>query len=175
MKKSVIKFKKIRDVQLPTRGHEYDAGIDFFVPEFDVNFIEDLKKKNDISFTFYETDGKHYFLLPPSARVNIPSGIYCQMKEPGRALIAANKSGIATKQGLVFSAQVVDFEYQGEIHLGVINTSSETAYIYEGQKLLQFIETPVFNSDIVEVDTLENLYPKGATSRAAGGFGSTNK
>ena len=175
MKKSIIKFTKTRDVQLPVRGHAHDAGIDFFVPKLDEKFKDELKSKNHYYLRFYESKGKHYFVLRPFARVNIPSGIHCQMEEPGRALIAANKSGVATKKGLIFGAQVVDYEYQGEIHISVINTSSKNAVIEEGQKLLQFLETPVFTSEIEEVDTLENLYPKGATSRADGGFGSTNK
>jgi len=214
MAKSTIKFLKIRDVQIPSRGHKLDAGIDFFVPKFDKVFVSDLIKKNpdlksertndncgylvsgsitlsgcqpstpnlqfnlsdynDTIVKYDESEGKNYFLLSPLARVNIPSGIYCQMQEEGRALIAANKSGVASKQGLIFGAQVVDYEYQGEIHINVINTSSKVVRIYEGQKLIQFLETPIFTSEIEEVDTLQNLY-KGATSRADGGFGSTDK
>jgi dUTPase len=208
MAKSVIKFTKIREVKLPSRGHTSDAGIDFFVPRFDSLFIKDLLAKNpdlnqrnyrdecaylspsgpvtspslnfdlnDSNNTFVKFDqseGLNYFLLAPLSRVNIPSGIYCQMQEEGRALIAANKSGVASKHGLIFGAQVVDFEYQGEIHINVINTSSKVVRIYENQKLIQFIETPIFTSEIQEVDTIQNLY-KEATSRADGGFGSTDK
>lgn len=210
MAKSIIKFTRIRDVQLPDRGHKLDAGIDFFVPKFNKVFIKDLLIKNpdlrprelpdgcsystltisggqresDVKFNlhdyndsivrFDDAEGLNYFLLPPLSRVNIPSGIYCQMQEEGRALIAANKSGVASKQGLIFGAQVVDYEYQGEIHINVINTSSKVVRIYEGQKLIQFLETPIFVSEIEEVDTIQNLY-SGVTSRADGGFGSTDK
>jgi len=210
MAKSTIKFTRIRDVKLPSRGHKLDAGIDFFVPKFDKVFIKDLLIKNPnlgpdevrdgYSFPtltisgaqkeaavhfdlhdynnsivrFDDVEGLNYVLLPPLSRINIPSGIYCQMQEEGRALIAANKSGVASKQGLIFGAQVVDFEYQGEIHINVINTSSKVVRIYEDQKLIQFVETPVFTSEIEEVETLQNLY-KGVTSRADGGFGSTDK
>lgn len=217
MAKSIIKFTRSREVKLPYRAHATDAGIDFFVPTFDKNFIEDIKKKNpklfnennngypassgliassgcismsgsspspklefnlsDNNSSFFKMDdqeGALYFLLPSLGRVNIPSGIYCQMQENGRALIACNKSGIASKHGIIFGAQVVDFEYQGEIHINVINTSSEVVRIYEGQKLIQFLETPIFTSEIEEVEKLQELY-KGATSRAAGGFGSTDK
>ena len=216
MAKSIIKFTKTREVQLPSRGHAHDAGIDFYVPKFDKSFLVALEEKNETMFQkpcqcnngslyissgtltlsggsspnsdvkfdlhdensgiikFDEEKGLPYFLLAPLSRVNIPSGIYCQMAEPGRVLIAANKSGVASKEGLIYGAQVVDFEYQGEIHINVINTSSKVVRIYEGQKLIQFLETPIFTSDIEEVDSLQNLY-KGATSRADGGFGSTDK
>ncbi len=211
MAKSIIKFTRTRNVQLPARGHADDAGIDFFVPDFDPTFMEDLKKKNPDQFsqlanyvncgsaiTFTSQDqtgpsvefnlndnntspvkyddekGLNYILLNPLDRINIPSGIYCQMEEAGRALVAHNKSGVASKHGLIYGAQVVDFEYQGEIHINVINTSSKVVRIYSGQKLMQFLELPIFTSVIEEVDSLQDLYD-GATSRAAGGFGSTDK
>ena len=208
MAKSIIKFTKTRNVELPARSHAHDAGIDFFVPKFDPTFIADLKLKNadlfvakgtlsnqlgsltlsglnaevqfemsdenNTIFRWDEDKEQLYFLLSSLSRVNIPSGIYCQMEEADRALIAANKSGIASREGLIFGAQVVDFEYQGEIHINIINTSSKVVRIYEGQKLIQFLETPIFISDIEEVDSIQNLY-KGATSRADGGFGSTDK
>jgi len=78
------------------------------------------------------------------------------MQEPGRALIAANKSGVASKSGLIFGAQVVDYTYKGEIHINVINTSSKVVRIYEDMKLIQFLETPIFNSSI-EISEDNNL------------------
>ena len=211
-KNSIIKFTRTRNVKLPSRGNTHDAGIDFFVPEFEKTFVHDLKIKNsklfgdnihvgslncsglsigttsgseciefkvqdfnDTKIKFDEEKGLLYFVLTPLSRVLIPSGIYCQMESPGRALIAANKSGIASNHGVIFGAQVVDFEYQGEIHINVINTSSESVRIYAGQKLIQFVETPIFTSDIIEIDSLPELYPDGETTRGTGGFGSTNK
>ena len=212
MAKSVIKFTRLRNVDLPKRGHKHDAGIDFFVPKFDKPFVYDLKVKNpdlfenqmdgcgcmsnhlvmssgsnspelkfqladnnDSLIKFDENEGKSYIPLAPMQRVNIPSGIYCKMEEPGRALIAHNKSGVASKKGLVFGAQVVDYEYQGEIHINVINTSSKLVKVYEGDKLMQFVELPIFTSEIEEVEDLQTLYPEGETSRGSGGFGSTDK
>lgn len=120
--------------------------------------------------------GLPYFILRPQKRVNIPSGIKCEMSNKGltggsvRALIVANKSGIAAKQGLVFGAQVVDYSYTGEIHLNVINTSDEDVRIYAGQKLVQMLETPIFTSEVEIVGSLTR-----ETERGEGGFGSTDK
>jgi dUTPase len=101
------------------------------------------------------------------------------MATPGRALIAANKSGVATKHGLIFGAQVVDYLYQGEIHISIINTSTKIIRIYEDMKLIQFLETPVFNSviEIVENVTGEavSFYDGMQITRGEGGFGSSNK
>jgi dUTPase len=85
----------------------------------------------------------------------------------------------------VFGAQVVDYLYQGEIHLSVINVSSSVVRIYEDMKLLQFLETPVFNSDIAvengcsghsckDVVTSEDFYEGMSTERGADGFGSSD-
>jgi len=224
-KAETIKFLKVRKVKSPTRAFEFDAGIDFFVPEFTKLFIRDLKEKNALvfdppcncgSFTsnsglsysegtstltmagagssvnwdladhndtlikFDDEKGENYFLLPPTSRIMIPSGIKSRMAKPGRALIAGNKSGIATKHGLVFGAQVVDYTYMGEIHLSVINTSSKNVRIYENMKILQFVETPVFNSQVKIVDdgdTTEaiNFYVGLEDDRKDGGFGSTDE
>jgi dUTPase len=198
-----IKFLKIRDVKPPTRAYEFDAGIDFFVPEFTPKFIKDLKEKNplvgksvakitwdlndynDTFFKFDEETGKNYFLLAPEARVMIPSGIKSRMAKPGRALIAANKSGIATKHGLIFGAQVIDYTYKGEIHLSLINTSTKVVRIYEDMKILQFLEMPVFTSQIEVTNTVDPIVDAEETEktfykdlqddRGAGGFGSTDK
>ena len=90
---NTIKFLKVRKVKSPSRANAYDAGIDFYVPEFTPEFVSALKEKNpDINISNFS------IILEPGQRVNIPSGIHCQMATPSRALIAANKSGVATKQ-----------------------------------------------------------------------------
>lgn len=225
MAKDVLKLLKVREVNSPKRGYPTDAGIDFFVPKFTKQFIEDLKEKNeslfydddpkysgnayttgitaesgtltisngqsqvsyklsddnDTKIKFDENEGKNYFLLPPHSRVLIPSGIHSHMKESGRALIAANKSGVASKKGLIFGAQVVDYTYQGEIHINVINTSTENVRIYEDMKLIQFVETPIFTSDLEisdsnnDIEALDNFFKGMIKDRGSDGFGSTDK
>jgi dUTP pyrophosphatase len=173
-----IKFLKTREVKSPSRANQYDAGIDFYIPEFTPQFIEDFKAKNpDILIQPVS------IVLTPGQRALIPSGIHCQMASPHRALIAANKSGVATKHGLIFGAQVVDYEYQGEIHISLINTNKDTHHsgkgiveITPGMKAIQFLEMPIFNSEILISETLsvETFY-KTSTTRGADGFGSSDK
>jgi len=224
-----IKFLKLRDVKSPSRGYPTDAGIDFFVPKFNVRFIEDLEDKNpdlfakkeesccnrafilgsttetitlsgntsqveyklseehDNLFKFDRKKGKAYFVLAPHARVLIPSGIHSRMEQPGRALIAFNKSGVASKLGLDVGACVVDYTYQGEIHLNLINTSSEIVRIYEDQKIIQFVEMPIFTNEleVIEGSWNEDIEMKDQRDhvkffsgmkkdRTTGGFGSTD-
>jgi dUTP pyrophosphatase len=170
-----IKFLKVRDVKSPVRGTAEAAGIDFFVPNCDAKFIEDLVQKNSsatLPVLVQVNDNQVYITIMPNSRVLIPSGVHSWMA-PGTALIAANKSGVATKKGLVFGAQVVDSDYAGEIHISVINTSNVPVTITGGEKLIQFIHTPVLLSPLEEVDndTFDKLHD--ASERGAGGFGST--
>lgn len=165
-----IKFLKTREVKSPTRANTFDAGIDFYIPKFTSEFLKILKEKNpEITIN----DAGIY--LNEGQRVLIPSGIHCQMNSPYRALIANNKSGVATKFGLIFGAQVVDYEYQGEIHISLIYTGTETVELLPGMKAIQFLEMPVYCSEIIvdEVNSIETFY-RDETTRGAGGFGSTD-
>jgi dUTP pyrophosphatase len=172
---SKIKFLKIRDVKDPFRANKYDAGIDFFVPKFTEEFKYDLCKKNTyLDYSNFQNNGITAFFLPPHEKILIPSGIKCQMSLPNKALIAFNKSGIASKFGLVVGACVVDYEYQGEIHINMINTSKNNILIEEDMKLVQFVELPVFNSNIEFVQNETELFKGKITSRGESGFGASD-
>jgi deoxyuridine 5'-triphosphate nucleotidohydrolase len=168
---SKIKFLKVRDVKSPVRGTNEAAGIDFFVPNFTSDFLVDLIKKNP-GIECSVLDDNLHICIKPQHRVLIPSGIKTWMI-PDTALIAANKSGVASKKGLIFGAQVVDSDYAGEVHINVINTSDVPVVISCGDKLIQFIHTPVLLSLLEEVDneTFNDLH--NSSQRGAGGFGST--
>jgi dUTP pyrophosphatase len=143
-----MKIKITRDTKAPTRGTPGSAGIDFFVP-------------ND-----YPSET---ILLNPGESVLIPSGIVADVPD-GHALIAFNKSGVATKQGLVVGAAVVDSDYTGEIHINMFNASNQEQDIKRGQKIVQFLLLPVNMTEQIEV--VEEL-PNKDTERGSGGFGST--
>lgn len=182
-----LKFAKVRNVKTPVRGTPLSAGIDFFVPEFDKKFIEDLYQKNS---KVYLEESSRRIRLYPHERILIPSGIHVDLTDLGYemkltegsqfgpstrcgiALIAHNKSGVATKKGLDRLAEVVDEDYQGEIHISIVNTGNENIYIEEGDKLIQFLLIPVVYADIKEFK-FEDLYSQ-KTLRGSGGFGSTD-
>jgi len=172
-----IKFLKTRDVKAPSRANRYDAGIDFFVPVFTEEFIHDLKSKNTrmTELPLNELLSAKHFLLPAHEKILIPSGIKCRMTDNQRALIAFNKSGVASKLGLVTGACVVDFEYQGEIHINVINTTANAVLIEENQKLMQFVELPIITSEIIIVEDEDTLFNGEITTRGASGFGDSDK
>jgi dUTPase len=125
-----IKFLKTRDVKSPTRAHQNDAGIDFYVPEFTPEFVDLLKQKNpDINISDFS------IILEPGQRILIPSGIYCQMEDKNRCLIAANKSGVATKMGLIVGA-CVDGETIIETNKGKFSVKTLTKEFIEKNEIL---------------------------------------
>lgn len=177
---STVKYVLIRDVHPPVRGTSESAGIDFYIPYFDEIFLRDLIAKNSqeglkIEYRICEDpDGSEILemTVPAHSRILIPSGVKTYF-DAGGALIAANKSGVATKKGLVFAAQVVDSDYTGEIHLGIINTTDRPVTVRTGEKIMQFIHMPVYLSDFEEIDDAEFAYLHQTSERQDGGFGST--
>ena len=147
-----MKVAKVRDVKTPERGTEKSAGIDFFVPN---DFIERV--------------------LPPQRDTLIPSGIKAQVPE-GFMLMAAEKSGVVTskqaalgagrpvKPGayttiITLGAKIVDEDYQGEIHIHLVNVGNEYVTIKPGTKIAQFILVPVDYQGIEVVPEAE-LFPE---------------
>lgn len=175
-----IIFTKIREVKTPTRANLHDAGIDFYVPDINIRLMHDLIEKNpQKGWTTVDLDGSEEkaLMLNPRARILIPSGIRVWVQDKQSALIAANKSGVATKSGLLFTAQVVDADYTGEIHIGLYNSGNQAVAIKGGDKIIQFVHTPVLNDPLVEysVEEYENMLKNVSTDRGENGFGSTDK
>lgn len=167
-----MKFTKVRNVKSPIRGTKCSAGIDFFVPEFNDKFISDLILKNSEVLFEIDDNNNRYIALDKQERILIPSGIHVHLPR-GYALMAKNKSGIASKKGLDKLAELVDEDYQGEIHINLVNTSNSDIRIYENEKIIQFVLVPVCYDDPHEINSLIELYPI-KTDRGEGGFGSTN-
>ena len=141
-------FTKTTDVKSPVRGHDTDAGIDFFVPE---NFgAVTLEPGQDI-------------LIDAGVRVVVPKGY---------ALIFKEKSGVATKRKLTIGACVVDSDYRGNVHFHLFNNGKESQTISAGDKIVQGILIPV-NLDNPEEISNDEYTCFENTNRGAGGFGST--
>lgn len=160
----MVKFAKVRDVKSPERGTAKSAGIDFFIP-------------NDFTKT----------VVNPGEDVLIPSGIKAQLPEH-YMLMAAEKSGVVTskqacekigrkpKSGafnsiVILGAKIVDEDYQGEIHIHLVNVGKDSIRLLPGMKIAQFILVPVSYDELEEVPEKE-LFEK-VSERGDGGFGST--
>lgn len=173
-----IQFTKIRDVKSPARANSHDAGTDFFIPNYSQQFLEDLiikNRNNKLGYIIDKDDANNFVLriiIPAGEQVNIPSGIKVNIFDKCTYLEANNKSGIATKYHLVAGACVVDADYQGEVHLNMINTGNVDIEITSGMKIVQFIHKYYINTDWEEISTNEYNSLK-ASDRGAGGFGSS--
>ena len=141
-------LSKLRDVKVPEYGTKNSAGLDFFIP-------------NDFPI----------HIIPPNGSTNIPSGIKVRLPE-GYCLVAFNKSGVALNKDLIIGACVIDNDYQGEIHLHVMNVGTAMVTVIPGEKLVQFLLLPYHQPQMY-------LLPKdklfgSKTERGEGRFGSTD-
>ena len=186
-----IRFTKVRSVKSPSRGNIGDAGIDFYTP-VDLTINDLVSANKDVENTVVSTEAPSGFgivkailgdngyiktiSIGPNSRVIIPSGIKTLIEPLGSGLIAANKSGVSTVKGLVYTAEVVDSNYVGEIHICVANTSSCSTDIEMGKKLMQFIHLPVYMTTPEEISVED--YEKEAKkwgSRGENWQGSTDE
>ena len=162
------------DVKAPEREFG-NAGIDFRIPEYTETFAKVFEEKNDYAYLRVSKDGKRFITILPHGRANIPSGIRSFIPA-NVALEAQNKSGIATKLGLVYGASVVDANYQGIIHLSVINTTDKEVDLTLGTKIVQFLPRVIDISPIEVYNnmSLDEFYKDFEFSnRGEGAFGST--
>ena len=192
-----IHFIRVRKVKTLERANQGDAGLDFFFPE-DLTVMDLLKAnshpKTDKPFDYImerEIDvevarmpGEYYnpltlqsvdvitaIRMQPLSRILIPSGIRVLLGPIGSMLQANNKSGVSTQKGLIFGAEVVDSPYVGEVHISLINVSKHVPVIRAGEKLVQFVHVPVFQTVPNEIaPELYESYAKHWGTRGTGGF-----
>ena len=109
----------------------------------------------------------------PGGKVLIPSGIKANLPH-GVDLKAEKKSGISSTRGLIFGASVDDEDYQGEIHICLINPTKSSAKIVAGEKIIQFL--PCFSPNMNEVNEFDEvkLFENTKSERGSDGFGSTD-
>lgn len=183
-----LEFTKIREVKSPNRANDGDAGLDFYIPKLTVDDILKVGEKHDkdltginrkmlgldnIKFKGIDNHGL-CVVINPGGRILIPSGIKVLINPKESMLMAANKSGVATKDGLTFTAEIVDSPYTGEMHIGIQNASTEPVYIplREDKKIMQFVHVPIILSTPVEITNEEyEEKAKNWGTRGDKGFG----
>ena len=133
-----------------------------------------IQRINEINNSKNVITTPDFILVAPGADITIPSGVKVWIMNKESALVAANKSGLATKFSIQFTAQVIDADYTGEIHIGIRNHGKDFFMIKPGAKLIQFLHLPIILSDIIEVgNDGYNDIVDGKSDRGEGGFGST--
>ncbi len=154
-----------------------NAGVDVFIPEYSLKFIDDFTAKNTPDCAKLELNDEGHFEIKvmPHKDVNIPTGLRSRISS-NIALEAHNKSGVAAKRKLIFGASTVDSSYQGIIHAHLINTSNDEVVLPLGTKIIQFIPRFIDTSpiEVCRDISFEDFYADFEFShRKDGAFGST--
>ena len=109
--------------------------------------------------------------LEPGDSKLVPSGIAIHVGDPGYAALVLPRSGLGAKSGIVLGNLVglIDSDYQGQVFVSVWNRSMAAFTIQPMDRIAQMIIVPVQQ---VEWNVVEDFE---ASSRGAGGFGSTGQ
>ena len=144
---SAIRVKKLKEnAILPTYGSAGAAGADLYAClDEDVTIL-------------------------PGETAWIPTGLALEVPEGCAGLVYA-RSSLGVKRGLAPANKVgvIDSDYRGEIRVVLLNHGKEPQTIQSGERVAQFIITPVLTPAYEQVEELSD------TTRGAGGFGSTGK
>jgi dUTP pyrophosphatase len=110
-------------------------------------------------------------LLNPGESQLVSSGIAIHVGDPGYAAVILPRSGLGAKSGIVLGNLVglIDSDYQGPLMVSLWNRGKSAFTIQPLDRIAQLIVVPVVQ---VEFEIVEEF---AASSRGAGGFGSTGK
>ena len=106
--------------------------------------------------------------IAPGETAWIPTGIALEVPKGCAGLVYA-RSSLGAKRGLAPANKVgvIDSDYRGEIRVVLLNHGKVPQTVENGERVAQFLITPVLTPDYVEVQDLSD------TDRGTGGFGST--
>ena len=137
--------------RIPTRNHEFDAGMDVYA--------------NEGWYLPQHSNTK----IPLGLRVIIPMGFF---------LLLQGRSGLSFKHGIFPEGNVIDRGYTGEIHVCLYNTTMNGYQISKGDRIAQLLLLPVctpsevINTTTEQFDRLVALY---GFERGDNGEGSSGK
>ena len=140
-----VGFERVRDVQIPEKAYEDDAGFDLFIPK-DVGDISQYKLAD------------YGFLIPSGLKLQLPTG-YCA--------ILQNRSSIA-RAGYRVGACVLDAGFRAEFMIHLIG-STHSPKLQPGQKVVQMVILPVPYVQLGECKITID------TERGSRSFGSSDK
>ena len=106
--------------------------------------------------------------IAPSRRALVPTGFIFEIPDGFEAQIRP-RSGLAFKHGLTClnTPGTIDSDYRGEVKVLLINLGEEDFVITRGMRIAQMVIAPVTRVRVAEITEAT------ATTRGAGGFGST--
>ncbi len=138
-----IKIKKLNpDLPTPFQAYKGDAGVDIYANQ-------------NITLQPQEC-----FAIPVGIALEIPDGYYAYITD---------KSGLSINNKIKTMGGVIDSNYRGEIHAGVMNLSNTEYTFTIGDKVAQMIIQKTEHYEFEEVDEL------GESERGEKRFGSSGK
>jgi len=138
-----IKVKRLmKKAILPNYAHPGDAGLDLY----------SIEEK----------------ILKPGERYTFRTGLAVEIPEKFVGLIW-ERSGLATREGLILLGGVIDSGYRGEIRIVLWNLSKKGVKISQSERIAQLLIQPIVQARIKEVNNLS------VSQRGQKGFGSTGK
>ena len=143
--------------KMPTRAHEFDAGLDLYAPKFTA--VPGCKYTAPIYHGGYGIMSVGQKVIDTGVHVEIPEGYVGLIK---------SKSGLMVNQGLLTDG-TIDSGYTGSIKVKLFNTSPKDYKFKAGEKIAQLVIVPCLLPELELVDKLEE------TDRGDGGFGSTGR
>lgn len=101
----------------------------------------------------------------------IPTGMAIHLADPGYAALILPRSGLGHKHGIVLGNLVglIDSDYQGQLMISTWNRGRESFTIQPMERIAQLVIVPVVQAQLNIVEEF------AASTRGAGGFGSTGK
>jgi len=148
MSTSLAVVRLDRDLPMPSRAHDGDAGVDLYTA-IDVE-------------------------LAPGQRELVPTGIAVAIPY-GMVGLVHPRSGLAARVGLsiVNSPGTIDAGYRGEVKISLINLDpQEPILLRRGDRIAQLLVQRVELPELVEVTSFDEA-GLGDTSRGEGGHGSS--
>ena len=148
MSTSLAVVRLDRDLPMPIRAHDGDAGVDLY-SALDVE-------------------------LAPGHRALVPTGIAVAIPH-GMVGLVHPRSGLAARVGLsiVNSPGTIDAGYRGEIKVSLINLDPETPIVVNrGDRIAQLLVQRVELPELVEVTSFDEA-GLADTTRGDGGHGSS--
>jgi len=110
-------------------------------------------------------------VLEPGMTQLIPTGLAIHIADPGFAAVILPRSGLGHKHGIVLGNLVglIDSDYQGPLMVSAWNRSAVVYTLEPMERLAQLVVLPIAQIHFNVVEDFD------ASSRGAGGFGSTGK
>ncbi|MBU2588397.1 MAG: dUTP diphosphatase [Alphaproteobacteria bacterium] len=107
-------------------------------------------------------------VIAPGARHAVATGLAVAIPQ-GFEIQVRPRSGLALKHGITVpnTPGTIDSDYRGELKVILINLGNEPFTVQRGDRVAQLVLAPVLQAAWDEVAELD------ATTRGAGGFGST--